>query len=120
MAQPRIKLNNELEIPAIGLGKRVNELGTFTIADAQGSTGTWQSKPDEVRKAVAYALKEVGYRHIDCAFAYGNEAEVGQGVGFIVSGSAPHAKPICKHQGIKDSGLSPRFRSKANFEHGGQ
>jgi diketogulonate reductase-like aldo/keto reductase len=30
--------------------------------------GTWQSKPGEVEKAVEYALKEVGYRHIDCAW----------------------------------------------------
>ena len=32
---------------------------------------------DEVENAVEHALK-VGYRHIDCADAYGNHAEVGR------------------------------------------
>jgi len=54
------KLNTGATIPAIGLG-------------------TWQSGPNEVRKAVCAALK-AGYRHIDTALAYGNEAEVGQGI----------------------------------------
>ncbi|KAH9478596.1 D-galacturonate reductase [Psilocybe cubensis] len=58
---PKIKLNNGVEIPAVGLG-------------------TWQSKAGEVEKAVEYALKEVGYRHLDCAWAYGNEKEVGDGI----------------------------------------
>lgn len=68
--------------------------------------GTWQSKPEDLVDAVAYAIKEVGYRHIDCAWyvlvalssscdsirfdriflsmklrrAYGNEKEVGEGI----------------------------------------
>jgi len=54
------KLNTGAEIPAIGLG-------------------TWQSGPNEVEKAVEIALKK-GYRHIDTALAYGNEAEVGRGI----------------------------------------
>lgn len=38
---------------------------------------TWLSKPGQVGAAVETALKE-GYRHIDCALAYGNEAEIGE------------------------------------------
>lgn len=53
-------LNTGDKIPAVGLG-------------------TWQSGPNEVAKAVEHALRN-GYHHIDTAFAYGNEKEVGAGI----------------------------------------
>lgn len=55
-----IQLHNDLEIPQIGVG-------------------TWTLRGETARQNVRLAL-EAGFRHIDTAQAYENEAEVGQGI----------------------------------------
>ena len=55
-----LALHDGTQLPALGLG-------------------TWLSDKGLVRKAVRHAL-EVGYRHIDGAFIYMNESEVGEGI----------------------------------------
>ncbi|RZJ45909.1 MAG: aldo/keto reductase [Brevundimonas sp.] len=41
--------------------------------------GTWQLEPEDATRMVSAALK-IGYRHIDTAWIYKNEAAVGQGI----------------------------------------
>lgn len=75
-ADARFRLNTGAEIPALGLGMSHSLISLknnpLTI------TGTWQGG-DQVEKAVTHAIS-VGYRHIDTAFCYQNEEEVGRGI----------------------------------------
>jgi diketogulonate reductase-like aldo/keto reductase len=57
---PTLRLNNGVELPALGLG-------------------VFQTPAEETRAAVEAAIS-AGYRHIDTAAAYGNERQVGDAV----------------------------------------
>lgn len=59
-AVPMVALNNGVEIPQLGFG-------------------VFQIEPERTREATLTAL-EAGYRHIDTAQMYGNEAQVGAAV----------------------------------------
>ncbi|EHL01328.1 NAD(P)-linked oxidoreductase [Glarea lozoyensis ATCC 20868] len=70
---PILKLNNGVSMPSLGFGTFANE----------GSKG-------ETHKAVIAAL-EAGYRHLDCAWFYQNEGEVGSGMREFLSNN-PNVK----------------------------
>jgi 2,5-diketo-D-gluconate reductase A len=59
-AVPNVTLNNSVQIPQLGFG-------------------VFQVPPEETQRIVEDAL-EAGYRHIDTAAAYGNEAAVGAAI----------------------------------------
>ncbi len=46
--------------------------------------GTWKSDDGAAYKAIREAIR-IGYRHIDCAARYGNEAEIGQALSDAIS-----------------------------------
>lgn len=69
-----LKYANNDEMPALGLG-------------------TWKSDNDEVYHAVREAIK-IGYRHIDCAHVYGNEAEIGQALTDAIRGGEVTRKEL--------------------------
>lgn len=46
--------------------------------------GTWLSKKNEVYNAILDAIN-IGYRHFDCAYFYGNETEIGQALHHAIS-----------------------------------
>ena len=59
------------------LGTKIKMTSRFGIPAA--GFGTWQSEPEKTAASVCKAI-ECGFRHIDTAALYGNEAEVGDGV----------------------------------------
>ncbi len=56
--------------------------------------GTWKSASDEAGEAVAHALSECGYRHIDCAPIYGNEKEIGRSLRSVFGGNVVNREEV--------------------------
>jgi diketogulonate reductase-like aldo/keto reductase len=65
---PALQLASGDQLPVVGLG-------------------TWKIERPAVSSLVQSAI-QVGYRHLDCACDYGNEAEVGQGIGASIAAGA--------------------------------
>jgi alcohol dehydrogenase (NADP+) len=72
---PKKKLNNGMEMPAIGIG-------TF---------GSDRFTPVQVANAVIGAA-EYGQRAIDCASVYGNEKEIGDALKIVMAGGVPRSE----------------------------
>jgi len=86
----RVRLNQGVEIPWLGLGVFQTEPGAVT------------------RQAVSYAL-EAGYRLIDTAAMYGNEADVGEAV--RASGLAREEVFVTTKLWHTDHGYEPALRA---------
>ncbi len=90
--EPHARLNTGAEIPRVGLG-------------------VYQTPRGEATRAAVRAGIELGYRHIDTARAYGNEADVGAAVreaGRAARGAVRHDEAVEHRSGVRRR--APRVR----------
>ena len=77
---PTIKLRNGMEHPSIGFGTyKVGFIPASASATVAGTTTAGSGELRSAKDCVADALS-VGYRSLECAEFYGNEAQVGQAI----------------------------------------
>ncbi|MER2030375.1 MAG: aldo/keto reductase [Solibacillus sp.] len=84
--QDTIKLNNEVEMPALGLG-------------------VFQVENDTTAEIVKNAI-ETGYRSIDTAAIYGNEAGVGEGIKLALASTGLNRKDLFITSKVWNAGLN--------------
>ncbi|KAJ7616557.1 NADP-dependent oxidoreductase domain-containing protein [Roridomyces roridus] len=77
MSVPTVPLNSKLVLEN---GKEFLIGGHQKVDIPLIGLGTWKSGPDTVSKAVETHLTQTGSTHLDCAWGYGNEADVGRGI----------------------------------------
>jgi diketogulonate reductase-like aldo/keto reductase len=92
---PVYKLNNEIEMPALGLG-------------------VFRSEPEKTVAAVRSAVID-GYRLIDTAAAYMNEQQVGEGI--RSSGISREEIFVTTKLWISDYGYDQTFHAFDHFGH---
>lgn len=84
--QDTIKLNNEVEMPALGLG-------------------VFQVENDTTAEIVKNAI-EIGYRSIDTAAIYGNEAGVGEGIKLALASTGLNREDLFITSKVWNAGLN--------------
>jgi len=82
-----VTLNNGVEMPIVGFG-------------------TFLSKPGEIGPAVRSAI-DAGYRHIDCAVVYANQAEIGATLQEIFAEGKVKREDIFITSKLRASGMEP-------------
>jgi len=87
-----VQLNNGLKMPIIGLG-------------------TWQGEKADIFNAIKVAL-ELGYRHIDTAFVYKNEKDVGAAIKSVIDSGKIKREDVFVVTKLPSNGMRPEHVKK--------